>query len=170
VRLFEHPDFEQAILQAAQHLGVSEQFVEKDHYATEILRIIALELGDKTMFKGGTSLSKGWGLISRFSEDIDLFLNPDKFEPRPGTNTMDRILKELAESVAAQPRDLSAVRERIFGLGVAALRAIHAVGEAESPSGYVKLTKERLPSLIHDHAPQHRQPSNSPRRSGGTCR
>jgi hypothetical protein len=30
VRLFEHPEFEQAILQAAQHFGVSEQFVEKD--------------------------------------------------------------------------------------------------------------------------------------------
>jgi Nucleotidyl transferase AbiEii toxin, Type IV TA system len=66
VRLFEHPDFDQAILQAAQHLGVSEQFVEKDYYVTEILRIIALELGDKAMFKGGTSLSKGWGLISRW--------------------------------------------------------------------------------------------------------
>jgi hypothetical protein len=35
VRLFEHPDFDQAILQAAQHLGVSEQFVEKDYYVTD---------------------------------------------------------------------------------------------------------------------------------------
>lgn len=29
------------------------------------------------MFKGGTSLSKAWGVISRFSEDIDLNLRPD---------------------------------------------------------------------------------------------
>jgi len=72
VRLFEHPDFEQAVLHAAQHSGVSEQFVEKDYYVTEILRIIAVELDDKAMFKGGTSLSKGWGLISRFSEDIEV--------------------------------------------------------------------------------------------------
>jgi hypothetical protein len=119
VRLFEHPDFEQAVLQAARHIGVSEQFVEKDYYVTEILRIISLGLGDKAMFKGGTSLSKGWGLISRFSEDIDLFVNPDKFEPHPGTNKMDRILKALAESVAAHP-GLTWLREEgrtIGGLG-----------------------------------------------------
>jgi hypothetical protein len=59
----------------------------------------------------------------------------------------------LRNAVAAQPRDLSVVRERIFELGIAALRAIHAVGEAESSSGYVNPTKERLPSLINDYAP-----------------
>jgi serine/threonine-protein kinase HipA len=59
----------------------------------------------------------------------------------------------LRDAVAAQPRDLSVVRERIFELGIAALRAIRAVGEAESPSGYVNPTKERLPRLIKDYAP-----------------
>jgi predicted nucleotidyltransferase component of viral defense system len=103
VRLFEHSDFEQAMLRAAEHHGVSEQFVEKDYYVTEILRVIAAQLGDKAMFKGGTSLSKGWGLISRFSEDIDLFVNPEKFEPRPGKNKMDKILKGLADAVGEHP-------------------------------------------------------------------
>ena len=59
----------------------------------------------------------------------------------------------LLDAVAAQPRDLSLVRQRIFDLGVAALRAIHAVGEAESPPGYVNPTKDRLASLIQEHAP-----------------
>lgn len=61
--------------------------------------------------------------------------------------------KALHDAVAAQPRDLSVVRQRIFDLGVAALRAIHAVGEAESPPGYVNPTKDRLASMIQDHAP-----------------
>jgi hypothetical protein len=103
VRLFEDADFEQAMLRAAQHFAVSEQFVEKDYYVTEILRVTAERLGDRAMFKGGTSLSKGWGLISRFSEDIDLFVNPDGFEPRPGKNKMDKILKDLAEAVGEHP-------------------------------------------------------------------
>jgi hypothetical protein len=103
VRLFEHAEFEQAMLRAAEHFEVSEQFVEKDYYVTEILRIIAEHLGDKAMFKGGTSLSKGWGLISRFSEDIDLFVNPDGFDARPGKNKMDKILKQLAEAVGEHP-------------------------------------------------------------------
>jgi hypothetical protein len=55
------------------------------------------------MFKGGTSLSKGWGLIQRFSEDIDLFVNPEKFRPRPGKNRMDKILKQLSEAVGRHP-------------------------------------------------------------------
>ena len=103
MRLFEHDEFEQAILQAARRLGVSEQFVEKDYYVTEILRIVVEQLDGKAVFKGGTSLSKGWGLTNRFSEDIDLFVNRDMFEPRPGGNKMDRILKELSVTVSEHP-------------------------------------------------------------------
>ncbi len=61
--------------------------------------------------------------------------------------------QSLRDAVGAEPRDLSVVRERIFALGVAALRAIHAVGEAESPSGYINPTKERLARLVQDYAP-----------------
>jgi hypothetical protein len=59
----------------------------------------------------------------------------------------------LRDATGAEPRDLSAVRERIFALGVAALRAIHALGEAEAPTGYVNPTRDRLPGLIQDFAP-----------------
>jgi Nucleotidyl transferase AbiEii toxin, Type IV TA system len=38
-------------------------------------------LGDKVIFKAGTSLAKGWNLIQRFSEDIDIFLDPLAFQP-----------------------------------------------------------------------------------------
>ncbi len=103
VRLFEHAEFEQAMVRAAEHFDVSEQFIEKDYYVTEILRIVEQQLPGRVMFKGGTSLSKGWGLINRFSEDIDLFVDPQKFEPRPGKNRMDRILKQLAEAVSEHP-------------------------------------------------------------------
>jgi len=75
VKLFEHPDFEQAIIRAAEHFGnraLRPAIIEKDYYVTESLRIIARAAGDKIIFKGGTSLSKGWNLIQRFSEDIDL--------------------------------------------------------------------------------------------------
>lgn len=84
MKLFEHTDFEQAMLRAAERFAVSEQFVEKDYYVTEILRVVADQLGDRATFKGGTSLSKGWGLTTRFSEDIDLFVNPERFTPPAG--------------------------------------------------------------------------------------
>jgi predicted nucleotidyltransferase component of viral defense system len=104
VRLFEHPDFQQAILQATEHFrdrGLRPAIIEKDYYVTEALRIIAAT-GDKVIFKGGTSLAKGWNLIQRFSEDIDIFLDPAAFKPALGSRAIDRELKSLRDAVGAQ--------------------------------------------------------------------
>jgi predicted nucleotidyltransferase component of viral defense system len=51
------------------------------------------------IFKGGTSLSKGWNLIQRFSEDIDLFLDPLAFNRPLGKNAIDRELKAYPQTV-----------------------------------------------------------------------
>ena len=103
MRLFEHPDFDQVILQAAEHFQLRPAIIEKDYYVTEALRIIAATAGDKVIFKGGTSLSKGWNLIQRFSEDIDIFLDPLAFEPPLTKRGIDRELKSLCDAVAAHP-------------------------------------------------------------------
>lgn len=71
--------------------------------STEALRIIAGAVGDKAVFKGGTSLSKGWNLIRRFSEDVDIFLDPRAFVPVLGKNGIDRELKRLRDAVDAHP-------------------------------------------------------------------
>lgn len=50
--------------------------VEKDWWVTQTLStIFELEISEHILFKGGTSLSKAWGIINRFSEDIDLALD-----------------------------------------------------------------------------------------------
>jgi len=50
--------------------------VEKDWWVVRTLDLIfQMEVGPHTVFKGGTSLSKAWNLIDRFSEDIDLALD-----------------------------------------------------------------------------------------------
>ena len=106
MRLFEHQDFEQAILQASEHFrkrGLRPAIIEKDYYVTEALRIIAATVGEKTIFKGGTSLSKGWDLIRRFSEDIDVFFDPLAFDPVIGKRAIDRELKALRDSLDAHP-------------------------------------------------------------------
>lgn len=54
--------------------------IEKDYWVTEILNILfSLPYADKMEFKGGTSLSKVWGLIRRFSEDIDIAIDRSMF-------------------------------------------------------------------------------------------
>ena len=106
MKLFEHPDFEQAIIRAAEYFGgqgLRPAIIEKDYFVTESLRIIARTAGDKVIFKGGTSLSKGWNLIQRFSEDIDLFLDPLAFQPPLGKKAIDRELKRLRDAIAEHP-------------------------------------------------------------------
>ena len=59
--------------QTSQREGLPISPVEKDWWVTMIIKaVFELEFSDNFAFKGGTSLSKGWNLISRFSEDIDL--------------------------------------------------------------------------------------------------
>ncbi len=62
MKLFEHPDFQQAIIQAAEHFRepkLRPAIIEKDYYVTEVLRVVDNTKGDKVIFKGGTSLAKG---------------------------------------------------------------------------------------------------------------
>jgi predicted nucleotidyltransferase component of viral defense system len=62
-------------LAAANRLGAAEQNVEKDFWVCWTLDALFNGLesgGPRLLFKGGTSLSKGYGLIQRFSEDIDI--------------------------------------------------------------------------------------------------
>jgi hypothetical protein len=63
--------------QTAERMGLSPQIIEKDFWVCWTLRkLFALpDMGDMLIFKGGTSLSKAYRLIERFSEDIDLSLN-----------------------------------------------------------------------------------------------
>jgi hypothetical protein len=106
LRLFEHADFEQAILRAAEHFRerkLRPAIIEKDYYVTEALRFLATTSRDKIIFKGGTSLAKGWNLIERFSEDIDIFLDPRAFQPALGKNAIDRELKKLRDAVGRHP-------------------------------------------------------------------
>jgi len=52
--------------------------IEKDWWVVQALRtIFSMEVGEHILFKGGTSLSTAWGLIERFSEDVDLALNKE---------------------------------------------------------------------------------------------
>lgn len=58
----------------AERLGTTPQNVEKDFWVCWTLDALfnGLPPGPRLLFKGGTSLSKGFGLIRRFSEDIDV--------------------------------------------------------------------------------------------------
>ena len=71
--------FSDLLLNASLHLNIPVAFVEKDYWITLVLsRLAKSKYVDEAVFKGGTSLSKGYNLIERFSEDVDIAIINDK--------------------------------------------------------------------------------------------
>ena len=69
--------FRTIVEQVAEESGKNSIVIEKDYYVTMILRLLSEQL-ELCVFKGGTSLSKGFHVINRFSEDIDLNVQSEK--------------------------------------------------------------------------------------------
>ncbi len=64
----------------AQDHNIEDNAVEKDWWVTVVLKaLFNTSCGKWLLFKGGTSLSKGWNLINRFSEDIDISIGRNFF-------------------------------------------------------------------------------------------
>jgi hypothetical protein len=97
---------------ASQKLGIGEIIIEKDFWVCWTLQQLFLLPGiaSHLIFKGGTSLSKAWGVITRFSEDIDVSLGRDwlgfsgEHDPEAASSKNKRkdLIKELAEACAAK--------------------------------------------------------------------
>jgi hypothetical protein len=88
--------------QAAIRRNVSPVVIEKDFWVCWILGVLfRSEFADNLVFKGGTSLSKVFGVIERFSEDIDLSLSPAFLKlPEAGTSR-NQANKWMARAEAA---------------------------------------------------------------------
>lgn len=64
------------ITQASVKEGINANLIEKDWWICQVLKALyALPCAKHTSFKGGTSLSKCWRLIERFSEDVDIAID-----------------------------------------------------------------------------------------------
>ncbi len=86
-----------AYVQIAEETGMSAFAVEKDWWVVQILAIIfKTEAAPHLVFKGGTSLSKGWRLINRLSEDVDLAINRGffGFSDSLSKNQRDKLKKQ----------------------------------------------------------------------------
>jgi len=72
-------DFTELIQLTATHFAILPEFIEKDYWITLILSNLSQSsYANSIVFKGGTSLTKGYHLINRFSEDIDIALLDQK--------------------------------------------------------------------------------------------
>jgi len=85
--------------------GLYQQIIEKDWWVTTVLRaLFALPYAGYLSFKGGTSLSKCWSLIERFSEDIDIAVNRE-FLGFGGTLSKTQISSKLRRAACSFVRE-----------------------------------------------------------------
>ena len=95
--LHEQPEhFTDLVTQTAGFLHIPEFFIEKDYWVCHVLRnLSASRYKDVVVFKGGTSLSKAYNCIERFSEDIDLAL----IDPELGDSKRKSLMKDIEETI-----------------------------------------------------------------------
>jgi predicted nucleotidyltransferase component of viral defense system len=73
--LHNHPQVKELLQIIADEMGIDPYLVEKDYWIMHVLYGLNVQ-GYDFELKGGTSLSKGYGIRDRFSDDIDLHIHP----------------------------------------------------------------------------------------------
>ena len=99
--------FRDVILLVSERSEVSEDIVEKDYYVTMILKKLS-EIDYPVVFKGGTSLSKAFHVIDRFSEDIDITFTEHLGEARR-KKLKYNILKPIADELSLDIRNFNMI-------------------------------------------------------------
>ena len=133
--------------------GIIPQVIEKDLWATSVLQIVfSLSFADKLVFKGGTSLSKVWNLIERFSEDIDLSVHRELFGLEGDLTILQ--LKKLRKrsSLFVKETFCAELSDAIEAFGIGNICTIEAQPDGEGDKTYPEPRKifVRYRSLFDD--------------------
>jgi predicted nucleotidyltransferase component of viral defense system len=112
---------QQEIVQRVQaETGLNQQIIEKDWWVTTVLRaLFSLPYANHLSLKGGTSLSKCWNLIRRFSEDADIGIERE-YLGLGGTLSKTQISDKLRRASCAFVREKMQVdlREKLIENGI----------------------------------------------------
>ena len=172
--LHQHPQFEHIIAIIADGKRINLDAVEKDYWIMHCLYGLQ-QGGYDFQLKGGTSLSKGHGLIHRFSEDIDICISPpSKLNLKTGKNHnkpahiegrknyYDAIAKEIAIEGIEAERDTDFDDEKCRSGGIRLhYQALFKTGEAGIKEGVLlelgfdQVTPNRavdISSWVYEHA------------------
>lgn len=123
--------------QTSPKVGLPPQVIEKDVWVSTILQIVfTLPFADKLIFKGGTSLSKVWGVINRFSEDLDLAIDRSLFGLEGDlTKKKIKVLRKES-SLFVQQEFTSAVSREIEERGLAGMCTVESEPDGEGDGTY----------------------------------
>lgn len=93
-------DFRDAIQATSEKLKIRAVYVEKDYWVSLLLKRLSLHSdASELVFKGGTSLSKAYKIVRRFSEDVDIAI----IKGQKTDAAIGRLIKKIAKDVTAAP-------------------------------------------------------------------
>lgn len=144
------------LTQAANKTGLPVQAVEKDLWVTVVLQIVfTLPVANHLVFKGGTSLSKVWKVIHRFSEDIDLAIDPSiwGFEGDLTKKQIKRLRK--ASSLFVRDELCLSLEEAVTEIGMEKWLQVEADPDGEGDGTYPepRVIHIRYKSLFNEDLP-----------------
>ena len=133
--LHERPDFADLIRIVADERGLLPALVEKDYWIMHCLYGLAAQ-NFAFELKGGTSLSKGFGIIQRFSEDIDIRIDPAcaPFEVFTGANQTKK-----ARHIESRQQFYDWLADTIQIEGISNVERDHAFDDEKFRSGGIRL-------------------------------
>jgi predicted nucleotidyltransferase component of viral defense system len=129
--------------QAAQIKNMKPYAIEKDWWVTLSLKaLFQTPYAEHMIFKGGTSLSKCWGIIQRFSEDVDIALDPSAFnmhyKAKPTKSEVERLRRNGCLFISTKLKE--ALELELIKIGV--------------PKGLLKIEAEEINQNRPDKDPQ----------------
>ncbi|RKD92643.1 nucleotidyl transferase AbiEii/AbiGii toxin family protein [Mangrovibacterium diazotrophicum] len=99
--------FTDVLLATAEYFSILPNYIEKDYWITYSLQLMSQSNeADRLVFKGGTSLSKAYRLVDRFSEDIDIaVIDSSSFTGNQLKTLIKKVAKEMTVGLQEIPLD-----------------------------------------------------------------
>lgn len=144
---------EAALQSVAEQLDIDTPSVEKDWWVTTMLcALFKTSFAPYLLFKGGTSLSKGWRLINRFSEDIDISLGREWFAEQgyafaAGANKSQRERLRKVSREVVHTRLANELEEQLNLLGITSFEVVPLTTQT-SNGAIVPIDSDKDPAVL----------------------
>ena len=144
-----------AMLQQTEtaHPGINQIAIEKDWWVTITLKaLFQTDCRDSLIFKGGTSLSKGFNIIERFSEDIDLAISHSFFGIEKTSKSQREKLRKISRTYIHETLS-SQLDARLKDMGVFGY-TIENISQVQDKKGeWRPIDSDKDPTVIMLHYP-----------------
>lgn len=136
---------------AKDHPGINQLAIEKDWWVMVTLKaLFRTTCADSLIFKGGTSLSKGFQIIERFSEDIDLAISHSFFGIDKTSKSQCEKLRKMAR-VFVHDTLSSELDARLQELGVSGYRVENVTHQLDKDGNLKAIDSDKDPTVILLH-------------------